>query len=360
MIGLVDYDFCASTKSTKLIPNIEIMKLASYYKTEENQFCRLLNIDEQELNGYEKIYFFSELDALPPIPEQFLRSNNVIYGGTAFTNKQYIPFENSIIDYTIPRTFIYKEALKQKYADGVKAKVISHVLDNTYYRNYAGDSKLPLPAIIPNKQVILYDRDFFYPDWRDTLSLISDRRPSSIVRVHPIICDKLSTYFELRSYGKFSRMNEIILDLNIPLDEVDYMLKHYKNQFLADITISSNVYLPLGGDLKTNTLYCKDLIYKLNLLYAFWSRGVMIKMKYIIPNIGYNNPLHNLSKTIEMWSDMGFKTRKEKTLNDKIILKTKVSKEMEERDFLLKLFPKSGDLFNQSYDGLVERRIWRL
>ena len=359
MIGLVDYDFCTSTKSTRLLPNIEIMKLASYYRGEENQFCRLLDLDETELSGYDKIYFFSEADSIPQVPEAFLRSNNVVYGGTGFTNKIYVPFENSLIDFTIPRTFIYKEALKQKYADGVKANVISHMLDNTYYRNYAGEDKLPLPAVMPKKQVVLYDREFFYPDWRETLDRISERRPSTILRIHPITCTKLSTYFELRSYARFSRANEIILDLEIPLEEVDYMLKHYKNLFLADITESSGVYLPLGGDLKTNTLYFRDLIYKLNLLYAFWSRGILIKVKFIPPNIGYNNPIEHLSKVIETWSNLDAK-KKAKTLNEKITLKKRVTEEVQERDFMLKFFPKYKDLFDQSFNGLVARRIWRL
>ena len=118
MIGLVDYDFCTSTKSTRLLPNIEIMKLASYYRGEENQFCRLLDLDETELSGYDKIYFFSEADSIPQVPEAFLRSNNVVYGGTGFTNKIYVPFENSLIDFTIPRTRQWTSYLRRRDSDG--------------------------------------------------------------------------------------------------------------------------------------------------------------------------------------------------------------------------------------------------
>lgn len=359
MIGLVDYDFCVSTNNNALIPNLEIMKLASYYRSEENTFCRLLSLEEEELNGYDKIYFFSESDTSPQVPEAFLRATNIIYGGTAFTNKKYVPFENSIIDFTIPRTFIYKDALKKKYDDGIKSKVISHMLDNTYYRNYAGNEKLPLPAIMGRRQVILYDRDFFYPDWKETLSYISDQHPSNIVRLHPVTCSKLSDYFELRNFQKFSRANYIILDLEIPLNEVDYMLKHYAQKFRADITPYSNVFIPLGGDLKIGSLYLKDLIYKLNLLYAFWSRGIPIKMKYIVPGIGFNNPIHNLCLAIESWSDLESKKRG-RTIDDKIMRKTKTTKEMEEKTYFLKFFPNAADLFNQNFNDLKARRIWRL
>ena len=180
------------------------MKLATYYKREENHFCRLLTLEEQELESYDKIYFYSETSIHPTIPEQFLRANNVEYGGTAFT-KKYIPFKNQIIDYTIPRPTIYKEFLKQKYNDGVKAKIISHVLDDSYYRNYAGENKLPLTPVLPRKRFYLYDKDFFYPDWEETLTAISERNPSSIVRIHPVIFNTLAKYFKLRSFSKFAR-----------------------------------------------------------------------------------------------------------------------------------------------------------
>ena len=90
MIGLLDYDWCVSNKISVLIPNIEIMKLATYYKTEKNQFCRLLTLEDQELSSCDKIYFFSEINKNPQIPEHYSRANNIIYGGTAFTNGIYI------------------------------------------------------------------------------------------------------------------------------------------------------------------------------------------------------------------------------------------------------------------------------
>ena len=360
MIGLLDYDWCVSNKSSVLIPNIEIMKLANYYKTEQNHFCRLLTLEDQELSSCDKIYFFSELNKNPQIPEHYLRANNIIYGGTAFTNGIYIPFENEIIDYTIPKPFIYKEFLKQKYNDGVKARVISHVLDDTYYRNYAGENKLPLPAILPRKRVYLYDRKFFYDDWQETLNKISEHSPASIVRLHPIICHTLTEYFTLRSFQKFSRSNEIILDLNIPLDEIYYMLKKYKNQFLADITQTANVYIILGGSFSTQMLYFRDFIYKLNLLYSFWSCGIMIKIKFEEPNLGFKNPLINLSQLVESVFDISHINRRDYSLNYKIDKRKKNNLWKEEKDLLLKFHPSAKDLFEQSFNKIFKQGRWRI
>jgi hypothetical protein len=61
------------------------MKLATYYKNEENTFCRLIDLKEQELSSYDKIYFFSEQEKYPEIPDAFKRADNIIFGGTAFT-----------------------------------------------------------------------------------------------------------------------------------------------------------------------------------------------------------------------------------------------------------------------------------
>ena len=360
MIGIIDYDLQTATSVNLAPPNLEAMKLATYYRIECNTFCRLLSLDETELSSYEKIYFFSEQDTAPLIPSAFLQSPNVIYSGTAFTQRLYQPFDDEIIDYTIPRPAIYKEYLKQKYQDGIKTKVIRNILDDTYYRCYAGENKLPLPAIHPRKHVYLYDREFFYEDWEDIIETISSRRPASIIRIHPIVCHQLEQYFAVRQKEKLARTNEIILNLDIPLDEIDYMLKKYKDQFLADITPSSNVFITLGNDFVSNFQYYKDLIYKLNVLYAFWSRAIPLKIKYMEPLVGYHDPLQPLSQAIEVWARRSIQSTR--TINDKIIHTSKKEKSPahEARDLLLKFHPHAKDLFNQTYQQLVERRYWRV
>lgn len=128
---------------------------------------------------------------------------------------------------------------------------------------------------------------------------MTERKPSSIICIHPIVCSNLTQFFKLRSNdNKFARSNVIILDLNIPLDEVYYMFKSYLNSFRADITATSYIALFLGGSYATNFQYYKDFVYKMNLLYSFWSKGINIKIKYDYPKIGYKNPLEELELLI--------------------------------------------------------------
>ena len=114
------------------------------------------------------------------------------------------------------------------------------------------------------------------------------------------------------------------------------------------------MFLPLGGTLKSNELYYKDFIYKMNLLYSFWSKNIPIKIKYIQPSKGTYNPLEKISQKVENWANLSTPVKKKNTLMDRI------KKEMEEYDNLIKLHSSAADLFNQSFDDLKERRLWRI
>lgn len=352
MIGLVDLDL-QTTKSTSLCPpNVEIMKLASYYRTEENLFCNLVSLKDTIMEGYDIIYCFSETFD-PVIPDILKRQSNIIYGGTGFTNGEYIPFQNSIIDFTLPKTWIYKNFLKEKYDEGIKTNIINQLLDNTYYRRYAGEEKLPMPSIKSNKLLYLYDTDFFSYDWEDTIQEAIDRKVRGIHSIHPIVCKTLSQYFKLRTYPKITRSNDILLDTEVPLNEVNYMLKKYQNMFLADITKNTAVYIPIGGTFQTNLQYYKDLIYKLNILYSFWSYKIPIKLKYIPSKIGITSNIINLLKLIATWSQLN---NPGISINDRLLRKMAV---IEEKKILLKFHPSAADLFTQTYNDLSKRGVWR-
>ena len=359
MIGLVDYSLQTSTSTRLTPPNLEIMKLATYYKLEENTFCNLVSLNETELSSYDKIYFFCEEEIIPQIPRAFLAANNIIYGGTSFTKGTYVPFENSIIDFTIPKPSIYKQFLKTKYDEGIKSKIISHILDDSYYRMYAGKELLPIPPIQKQKRLFIYDVDFFYDGWQDIIDDISDRNPSSIIRIHPIICQTLSDYFSVRGHSKIARENEIILDIDIPLEEVHYMFKNYKNLFLADITQSSNVCITLGGNFVSNAQYFKDFIYKINLLYCFWSQSIPIKLRYTPPRVGFNDPLEPLSRLMTVWSR---NIKNSKNIEERLgkNIKKKPTPQSKSRDLLLKFYPTAASLFTQTYSELSARRLWRI
>lgn len=360
MIGLVDLQLQSWDKPQLCPPNLEIMKLATYYQQEENKFCRIINLDETDLTKYDKIYIFSESKDYITVPEHFKRAPNVIYGGTAFTNGIYVPFENKLIDYTLAKTRIYYEFLREKRAAGLDDKEIDKLIDNSYYRWHAGKEELPIPPVYKRHRLYVYDVDFFQEGWRKTLDKLTARNPSSIYFIHPAHYHKISDFLEVRENLLIARGRDAYLDLNIPLKETPILMKHYKNRMLAVINPSAQVYLPLGGSFHYKTEYFKDILYKLNLLYVFWSCGIPMKLKYQEPTLGCYNPFPDLSKLISTWSQ-GESSHK-KSIIDRIPKDKKLTEIRPEREqlrLILTRYPSSETLFRQTFETVKQGGFWK-
>ena len=336
------------------------MKLATYYQREENKFCRLINLDETEFGGYEKVYIFSESKDFITVPDAFRRAPNVIYGGTAFTNGKYIPFENKLIDYTLPRTRIYAGFLKDKYQAGLEEIQITRLLDNAYYRWHAGNEELPLPAINKRHRIYIYDKDFFQEGWRKIIYRIIARKPSSINFIHPAHYKKISDFLEVRENSLIAKGNDAFLDLNIPLRETPVLMKHYKNRLLAVINPSSQIYITLGGSFHYQSDYLKDIIYKLNLLYVFWSCNIPLKIKYEEPELGCYNPISDISKLISTWSQgetCNYKSIIDRIPKDKKM--TEIRPEREQIRVILDRYPSFETLFRQTKETVKKGGFWK-
>lgn len=139
----------------------------------------------------------------------------------------------------MPKPTIYSNLLKEKYRAGEKEKTIEHILDDTYYRRFAGEKELPIPPIARNKRLYIYDRDFFRSDWNTIIEDIIEHKPSSINFIHSIYFHKLSDFFSARENDIISKSNKVFLDINIPLKETNYLMSHYKNKLLELIMPSS-------------------------------------------------------------------------------------------------------------------------
>lgn len=336
------------------------MKIATYYQQEENKFCRLINLDETELTDYEYIYVFSESKEYTSIPGAFKRAPNVIYGGTAFTNNVYVPFKNKIIDYTLAKPRIYLEWLREKRQAGLADIEISRFLDNSYYRWHAGDEELPIPPVLKRHRIYIYDNDFFQYDWRGMIEKIARRRPSSINFIHPAHYKKITDFLDVRENPLIAKNGEAYLDLDIPLKETPILMKHYKNKLLAVINKNSQVYLPLGGSFHYSSEYLKDIVYKLNLLYIFWSCNIPVKLKYEEPSLTYNNPFADISKLISTWAQgetCNYKSIIDRIPKDKKM--TEIRPEREQLKIILSRYPNSETLFRQTLETIRKGGFWK-
>ena len=312
------------------------------------------------MTSYEKIYIFSESKEFITVPEAFKKSSNIIYGGTAFTNNKYIPFENKLIDYTLARTRIYGEFLKEKRIAGLSDEEIARFLNNSYYRWHAGNNVLPLPAIKKRHRIYIYDNDFFQEGWRNIIDRIIARKPSSINFIHPAHYKRISDFLDVRENGLIAKGNDAYLDLDIPLKETPILMKHYKNRLLAVIVPSSQVYLSLGGSFHYKTDYFKNIIYKLNLLYVFWSCGIPLKIKYEKPVFGCYDPISDLSNLIATWSQgetCNYKSIIDRIPKDKKL--TEIRPEREQLRVILDRYPSSETLFRQTTETAKKGGFWK-
>lgn len=161
---------------------------------------------------------------------------------------------------------MYKDFLRKC---GRSPKVINDFLDDSYCRLYAGDDRLPITKVNSRCRIYLYDTNIIHGDWQSILSSINKRTTSGIYCIHPVTCTGLGQFFTLRRYQKFSRSNKIILDIDVPQEDIRLLFSKYTNKFLADITLASKVYLPIGGAFSSPSGYYKNFIYAVDLLFCF-------------------------------------------------------------------------------------------
>ena len=136
------------------------------------------------------------------------------------------------------------------------------------------------------------------------------------------------------------------------------MFKKYTTKFLEDIFITSNVYLPLGGNFQTNLQYYNNYIYIMNLLYSFWSHGIPIKIYYQYPHVGYNDGTAPLAQLTASWTT---NIQNKKTLRERFTFKKKEQPPAYDNyQQIIKFYPSANDLFDQTYTQVKQRGFWRL
>lgn len=157
-IGLIDDDL--RKPPSNLYPNLEIMKLASYYKKNRDIVELCTNYSKYE--RYSKIIFRKNHH-----PEDFptmLMSkarDRMEYGGLAFSSNIYIPMENDI-EKSLPDVTIYD---KINIENKNKSKLFKRKLNKTCIRLQTAND-----IYCTSKRFLVYDKDAFYQPLYNELS----------------------------------------------------------------------------------------------------------------------------------------------------------------------------------------------
>lgn len=163
-IGLLDQDAICSPET--FIPNLEIMKLSTYYKKNKNYVSLILNPDNIE--RYTRIILRKDnLDS--NYLSNVLLEKKCDYGGLAFTNNRYISLEEEIEnctpDLSIYNNYFNKILSKQK--KGLKKiedfQVASFIRLSSNQKNCDLNAEKGLIGDT-RRSILIYDQDIFNID----------------------------------------------------------------------------------------------------------------------------------------------------------------------------------------------------
>ena len=107
-IGLIDWDLL--TCSSGRIPNLDLMKLSTYYK--KNREITKLLIEFSNMNLYSKIYL--KQDFSYKYPSDLLVNRNLIFEGMKFSNNIYTSSLSEEIHNSNPDYNLYDNILNRK------------------------------------------------------------------------------------------------------------------------------------------------------------------------------------------------------------------------------------------------------
>lgn len=110
IVTICDYD--AIKEPLRFFPNLEVMKLSSYYKSKNHLTYGLFSLKDEVLLKTSSKIILRKDRGNSDIPTEFLDLPRVEYGGMGFTNRHYIALPEEI-EHTAPDRFFYEKYLNE-------------------------------------------------------------------------------------------------------------------------------------------------------------------------------------------------------------------------------------------------------
>ncbi len=232
MIGLIDCDM--SFRGSKFFPNLDLMKLYSYYKGKN---CpRLLNpLDSAD--DYNELFIWKDTKE-SKIEDKFWEHQNITTGGLYFTNGIYRPFSNIDIENSSPSYRLYNEFFKLK----LNTPSIKRLNINIVKYLYAGFIRINSPGKLQTDQLkkkgnlYIYDTGVLTKEYIDILEDFANY-VGKMFFCYPIYVKSQEDFeriIEKKIYtGSYlSTFNErLIIDFNVPMDSWLSFLKEHSTLF---------------------------------------------------------------------------------------------------------------------------------
>lgn len=303
-IGLLDQD--AISSPTSFLPNLEIMKLSTYYKKNKNFVSFIL--DPSKIERYTKIILRKDMNDGEYL-SNILLEDKCEYGGLAFTNGIYVPLpleiENSIPDISIYNSYFKKVLIGKKKYEDLKRRI----LRSSFIRLSSDGKTCNLDTskgfigegARAENVIYIYDSNIFNINCaRTAISEIILGKQQVSCLVHPQFSDDFNEIEEWCKERWNERNNRVIYD------------KIVLNKEFKEICEKSKEF-----HLKPTLLICYDKngTYTNNFLKADF-RNSLNKTIYIIINKSKvrfdckqepeDKNFRTLYKNLILWSDKGF------------------------------------------------------
>lgn len=286
MIGLVDAEIIQDP--VIFIPNLEIMKLYSYYKA-KGEYVKLLN-SPSEVANFSELFLRQEKEK-SWLEDEYWNHPNLHLGGLYFTGGKYKPFSNPEIEDAVPTYRVYNDYLKYRLNDVRRkrhtARIIS-AMNSGFVRIHNG-REVQFNQARPGNELFIYDNDINIQQDLDILKELNVPKLKKILYVFPLRVrsrEELELVIENNLFSGQSEdysIQQLELDWYMSPEEFESFTKKYYDYFLSKPT--HNICVPIiprgiGRPYVTvsqEIRYAREAIRK---CYTAASKGLTLHMVY--------------------------------------------------------------------------------
>lgn len=122
-VGIIDADLIG--RKTHRFPNLASMKISTYHKNAGHDVSLLMGYDT--IKEYDKVYI-SKAFTDTPVPEDIIKMNNVICGGTGFFYDKARPLPAEI-EHSKPDYHLYDDWVNKQIQSGINRNNFTYYLD---------------------------------------------------------------------------------------------------------------------------------------------------------------------------------------------------------------------------------------
>lgn len=287
MKGIIDCDLL-SRSPTQFIPNLEAMKLFFYFN--RNVAKTKLIFDENYLDVCDEIWIRKEYRD-SPTPRNLLKGQkNVNWGGQAFTDDLYVPFENLNIERAHPNFKVYNEyILEHMLTKKSWQNRFLRYIDFSFIRLFAGVEP-PFYEILEGSPLLVYDSELFeHKDYHTVYQEMLNRKPNLIEFSHPTRItkpDQIESLIEIRERAGIEKKNfrqRMYIDLSLTENDFEYLMSQYIDSFKSYPRFS--IALPcLNQDnraFSSKEKAAQEFERIFNIIYTARSQGIYLDLIYI-------------------------------------------------------------------------------